>query len=138
MKFRAWDDREEKMYYSVFRFPGLWTDEGILMEEDCYIYSIDHKNEQVTILSDASIILEFTGLKDRNGTEIYVDDILLYEYVIAGKTIQYYLPVKWYQTKAQYLVDGKIPSNGTHRQLYNWNGKCEVIGNIYENQELLK
>lgn len=71
--------------------------------------------------------LQYTGLKDKNGTEIYEADILHH------KGVNYaveWLGYKWTIRKA---------TRQTHpfRQIYNWPINFEVIGNIYENPELL-
>lgn len=62
---------------------------------------------------------QFTGLFDRQGREIYEGDIVLASYNYLGK-----IPVKFH--------DGKFNIAG-----YNLS-KCEVIGNIYENPELVQ
>lgn len=97
IKFRAWDYDEEIMRKN-------WTDVG------------------VTHL-DRIVLMQFTGLLDKNGKEIYEGDIL------KGKNLEGFdevAPVKWDYVQ-WYPLAG-------HRAFE----ECEVIGNIYENPELLK
>jgi hypothetical protein len=63
---------------------------------------------------------QFTGLKDKNGVEIYEGDILqLHEYGDVYKEIIY--------RNGCFCVHG-----------FNWNKQaCEVIGNCFENPDLL-
>ncbi len=78
---------------------------------------------------------EYIGLKDKNGTEIYSGDLLL----AFGATIG----VIFHNGAFGYIASrmaGFIPFCG-HAHL-DWNdGKCdivEVVGNIFENPELIK
>ena len=74
-------------------------------------------------------MLEYTGLKDKNGIEIYEGDII--EIKMADKSILI-ATIVWMAHNARwgYDADGATWGVGTN--------KNNVIGNIYENPELLK
>lgn len=80
--------------------------------------------------------MQFTGLLDKNGQEIYEGDILEDQY---GNTAV----VLWNQPNAEFLLnDMDEYVRGNHDEpayvLSNVWVEHEVIGNIYENPELLR
>lgn len=84
------------------------------------------------------VLMQYTGLKDKNGKEIYEGDILIIS--IAGGTIEILADVSWNNDEARFV---SVPKNKLHQgdsrlapDYYTHYG--EVIGNIYENPELIK
>lgn len=85
-----------------------------------------------SIIDDA-ILMQSTGLKDKNGKEIFEGDILDYK---GRKAL-----VRWHGSYASFIyrfVDELQKRKTEWKPLYLAYMKCEIIGNIYENLELLE
>ena len=80
------------------------------------------------------ILMQCTGLKDKNGKLIYEGDIIYKKGSKDYKKEKMYSRVCWDSMYAQFNISDK---NGMHQMTSNSNN-IEVIGNIYENSELLK
>ena len=115
IKFRAWDKKNKCWFKTELEFYGfhLWGECTLL----CPPNANDLQNLEVT---------QFTGLKDRNGKEIYEGDILTDNIV-----------VKWRDDWASFALD-KYGWMHDHYFGEGVNAKdIEIIGNIYENPDLL-
>ena len=94
-------------------------------------------------------LMQSTGLKDKNGKEIYEGDIVRIDFNKAENTNIEHSPehgryayedgvIKWYQEYASFMYDG-FHNFGTDYEMFGeeMTDLYEVIGNIYENKELL-
>lgn len=118
LKFRAWYKPEKKMIYNIQNE----FEERIELGMDCFS---DY------LKNDDFIVNQFTGRTDKEGKEIYEDDILL----IIG---QGYFRVTWDRDNCKFyllpLEDylDKMPLDRS------WEIDYEVEGNIHENKDLLE
>ena len=104
IKFRAYSHRAKKMYQ--------WE---------------DLTNEEIgdMLRNPQEEIMQYTGLKDKNGKEIYEGDIL----DIGNNAV-----VEFFDGKFHPVYDGG-KSEAMEDEFKSY--KCEIIGNIYENKDLL-
>lgn len=115
IKFRAWDGKqmltEENFGFVVSDYDSIikldeygWTEHGV----DC--------------------VEQYTGLKDKNGKEIYEGDILQIDDHIVGD-----FEVVWHKLGWKIKRAIGYESLSVHKS-----EDCTVIGNIHENPELLE
>jgi len=121
IKFRAWD-KVEKVWYD-------WESGALEYEKDHH--SKKHGTCVVAYfdLIEDFVLMQFTGLHDKNGKEIYEGDII----VQGDRTFT----IEWGVEDAAFWK-ANIQEEGRRYFYTRATAKdCEVIGNIYENPELL-
>lgn len=78
-------------------------------------------------------IMQFTGLKDKNGKEIYEGDIVIQDYSIKGVESSTICIIEF--SKGSFV--GYSKQLNQYFQPGSYFEDCKVIGNIYENPKLL-
>ena len=123
-KFRAWDTTNKEMFKDTFAI----TESGqvVVVDQSSVFVSPDY------VFVDNLVIMQSTGLKDKNGKEVFVGDIIK---CTRGCLHEVYIEKEYGGTyfggmPAVYLKD--------LREGYAWTEHEEIIGNIYENPELLE
>ena len=125
-KFRAWTEEGEVMYYDVYPF-----------KDDTLLLSYDEISFDEVPASDF-ILMQSTGLKDKNDKEIYEGDIIKYKKYNYGFT---YTNAVGYGTVGLIKNNDKIGLISTFAGMSIENidlSSVKVVGNIYENPELFE
>ena len=124
-RYRAWDKHRQKMFAN---------DELIIWNGN--VYANDSKKLTCNNLKGWSIddeyLMQSTGLKDKNGKEVFVGDII--------KCTRRCLHEVYIEKEYGGTYIGGMPAvylKGL-REGYAWTEHEEIIGNIYENPELLE
>lgn len=125
VKFRLWLDNEMLSHEQLIR-----------MDQDTHaMYTIITKEKQ----EEGTVLMQYTGLKDKDGVEIFEGDVLrrvseewdvdaVYKVVWGGIDYPAWDVKPWYEGESNFFSD--------YENADEW-GTLEIIGNIYENPELL-
>ena len=125
-KFRAWDIK----YKMMMRVNQIdFEKKTVWLEAD----NGDHENRHTLTREFKDVIfMQFTGLKDKNGVEIFEGDIVF------DRWANGYTPVFQNGIYMAYNPKNLMQNDPSTQFNIIWKDGCEVIGNIYENPELLE
>lgn len=123
-KFRAWDSAKKKFVEHFFI-----TDNSLIcnMEEPTSSFKL-----LIPIEKSELILMQSTGLKDKNGKEVFVGDIIK---CTRGCLHEVYIEKEYGGTYFGGMPAVYLKGLG---EGYAWTEHEEIIGNIYENPELLE
>ena len=140
LKFRAWDKIEGKMWNPIIKPDGVLMAANLLGGYEAF-----H--------GESDPVMQYTGLKDIKGKEIYEGDILKETYS-AGYSIfsvrfggydnglcyeDSDRGIGWYiKSIAEYYGGSLCEPSQPEKSILHHHEEMEVIGNIYENPELLE
>jgi uncharacterized phage protein (TIGR01671 family) len=142
IKFRAWDKEEKVMWQPLTLDQIIRADWEF--ETKPYEYTLPWK-DYMWSQHDKTVWMQFTGLKDKDGEEIYEGDVI--EFSEPSNVSDWSDPdpsrrvVQWDSENSRftfYWIDGSLQTSGYTYCEKNTEKIMSVIGNIYENPDLLK
>lgn len=117
IKFRAWIESQNRMERTIEISP--------FHVGDCDRFRWNHGEVE---------LMQYTGLKDKNGVAIYEGDIVRHEDLSIGCTVDLFVTGEVKMLEGGWLVD-----DGSKAEwLWSETAENEVIGNIYEHPHLLE
>ena len=121
IKFRIWADNQ--FYYKCLVGNTNDTDDK---KYTCPVVWLDDRKEWVNC--DNGIISQYTGIKDKNGVEIYEGDKVMFDY-------EWTKPneigvITWNKDTASFQIKGHIPSSSMKHL-----DRMKVIGNVWDKND---
>ncbi|MED4545078.1 YopX family protein [Lysinibacillus sphaericus] len=135
-KYRAWDKKLKEMFpvhELVFnRFDGAPTTIKGYTHDEKDVWNVHGGHFMKYANAPRYELLEYTGLKDKNGSEVYEMHVVKVEIPVVSVNEDFIGKVKMYE--GRWWVD-----NGNDAiPLWSETNEITVLGNIYENPELLE
>lgn len=126
IKFRVWDKSKKMLVY-----PSESQMDSVVLDLNNKHWAIFDRHLPIAnricgSADDSGTLMQYTGLKDKNGREIYEGDIVDF-----GEGVN--LPIQWAWNSYNFhnTSDWDITNHEPEKEF-------EIIGNIYENHELIK
>lgn len=134
IKFRAWNKEYGEMCYS--------TNVALYEKREFYPFGIIVGFSHYP--TNDWELMQYTGLRDKNGKEVYEGDIVRYTFDNPDSVLSTENGLKirtgkifWQEWRASFAIGCQMANNDLFKYVRNGN-RVEVIGNIYENPELLQ
>ena len=124
IKFRTWIKKWKEMreVYTI-----KWEDDGVFVEADqyCSFFKIDEIE-----------LMQSTGFLDLNGREIFEGDII--KYVNELYKVEFFNGGFFLRGSTEYEGDSDLIYGIHFSDMADLEKHCEIVGNIFENQEMIK
>lgn len=120
LKFRAWLKKRQEMDNEIDHIS--WLEDELYCIGDGITYMVS---------AEDLVLMQSTGLKDKNGKEIFEGDI-----VKMAKDV--YSEPTYYEVVRHRGGAYRLESKQHGCELWLRHTDCEIVGNIYENRELLE
>lgn len=128
-----------EILFKAKRFDNEWV-EGYLYIGNDGVYEISRYDkelgiERYTNYVRADTLCQFTGLLDKNGNKIWENDVVKVESGVIGSPFMHGMIGKIIYTECAFFIEPKDKAES--RLLFDECAEYEVVGNIFDNPELL-
>lgn len=130
-KYRAWSKQEKRLILSEDILAIDYENEEIVTQKIYFEDGLPVERDIYTYDFDAAVLMKSTGLKDKNGKEIFEGDA-----VKMAKNV--YSEPTYYEVVRHRGGAYRLESKRYGCELWLRHTDCEIAGNIWENPELLE
>lgn len=138
IKFRVWNNKSKSWIHSPNKNPSL---DGVNLFGETILLGGFMDKVSIEDLNDC-IALQYTGLNDKNEREIFEGDIVKFHYFgfDGGETDNLKIGHIFYDSKlCSFVIETQDNNCFYFGDTSHFEEPCiEILGNIYENQDLLK
>ncbi|HFN7550198.1 TPA: YopX family protein [Streptococcus pneumoniae] len=131
-RYRAWIKTEKRMFFSDDILAIDYENEEIVTQQIYFENGLPDDRDIYCYDFDEIELMQSTGLKDKNGKEVFIGDIVK---CTRGCLHEVYLEKEYGGTYIGGMPAVYLKGFGDG---YAWTEYEEIIGNIYENPELLE
>lgn len=144
IKFRSYDKEENKMFKPIYEaYKGNLLDLSITFSGELLRRTLLEPSEHESRFKNRYVLMQFTGFMDSDGNEIYEGDILQ-DIIIdedTGQKIESKETVYFDEAIGSWMLDQIFKQDQTYgtslfQNLIDF--EYRIIGNVFENPELLK
>lgn len=121
-RFRAFDSEST---FKMYKPEEVWVCDDV-----AWIIDNDSWDEEL-VFNNNLIIMQSTGLTDYKGKEIFEGDVV-------KMSMNYYSPPNYYEVVRSLGGTYRLESEQHGCELWLRHADCYIVGNIYENPELLE
>jgi uncharacterized phage protein (TIGR01671 family) len=137
-KFRVWDYENKKFFaptYKAYKGNLIWIEDlSITLSGQLIMHTINEHIHEFDFPNRFEL-LQYTGLKDKNGVEICEGDIISIVHPHKGRT---YMGTIVYENNQFTASNFNFPHHDNPNDPFESLEYMKVIGNIYDNPELLE
>lgn len=130
-RYRAWIKTEKRMIETDDLLDIDYENEVITTQQVYFENGLPDDRDLDNFVFEEIKLMQSTGLKDKNGKEIFEGDI-----VKMSKDV--YSEPTYYEVVRHYGGAYRLESKQHGCELWLRHTDCEVVGNIYENREFLE
>ena len=130
IKFRAYDKECNRMVFQHDMNAALENKEYLFSLNEEGVELLHYDEDYSAYVKCEAELMQYTGLKDKNGKEIYEGDIVKFR--------NKYISKVEYSNAQGFIIRFKQAGLYHCINIFSTDSEIEVIGNIYENEDLLE